>query len=210
MKIDNKQGDHFFFNSGKQGKIFLAFLIIFFVFFGIISDAFKREIHEELIWIYMTFPKVFHYNTQLIDVSQDWIFVGIIPMLILFFTCFFLTYTEDIYLYGIKHSLWLVPFILGSSVFWYYYLYYWRPSLPPAPPLVAWVPINPFLLLFGTWQGWLNILILFSINLFGALAGWQVKELIRVYIKKEEALFIKRFDNEEEKEIEGIAYHESD
>ena len=53
-------------------------------------------------------------------------------------------------------------------------------------------------------------MILFSINLFGALAGWQVKELIRVYIKKEEALFIKRFDNEEEKEIEGIAYHESD
>jgi hypothetical protein len=71
------------------------------------------------------------------------------------------------------------------------------------------VPINPFLLLFGTWQGWLNILILFAINLLGALAGWQVKELVRIYIKKEEPLYLKGTEIDEEKEMEGIKYYES-
>ena len=198
MKIDTKQGDHFFFDAGRQGKVIIAFLMVFFVFFGMIGDAFKRDIHEELIWIYMTFPKVFSYNTQLFSVNQIWIFVGIIPMLILFFICFVLTYKEDIYLYGIKLSLWLVPFILGCSIFWYSYMYYWRPAED-----LTWVPINPFLLLFGTWQGWLNILILFLINLSGALAGWHVKELVRIYIKKEESFLIKRSDNEEK--IEEIS-----
>ena len=202
MRIDTKQEDHFFFDSGRQGKLFLAFLVIFFVFFGIISDAFKRDIHEELIWIYMTFPKVFEYQTRLFsNTPQTWIYFGIIPILILFFACFILTYKEDIYLYGIKHSLWLVPFILGCSVFWYYYIYYWRPVED-----AAWVPISPFLLLFGTWQGWVNILILFAINLAGAFAGWQVKELVRIYIKKEESFLRKTFDNEEKTEVEK--FHE--
>jgi len=202
MKIDTKQGDHFFFDAGRQGKIFLAFLMVFFVFFGVISEVFKRNIHEELIWLYMTFPIVDEwFFTELLGLStlQNWNFIGIIPILILFFTCFILTYKEDIYLYGIKHSIWLVPFILVCSVFWYYYIHYWRPSED-----ATWVPISPFLLLFGSWQGWLNLLILFSINVFGALAGWHVKELVRVYIKKEEALLIKRSGNEEEKEMEEI------
>ncbi|KKN53468.1 hypothetical protein LCGC14_0602160 [marine sediment metagenome] len=201
MKIDTKQEDHFFFDAGRQGKIFLAFLLVFFVFFGIISEVWKRNIREELIWIVATFPFIDEwFFTQVLGLSalQNWNFIGIIPILILFFTCFILTYKEDIYLYGIKHSLWLVPFILGCSVFWYYYIHYWRPSEG-----ATWTPISPFLLLFGSWQGWLNILILFSINLFGALAGWQVKELVRIYIKKEEALLMKRLDSEEEKGIES-------
>ena len=202
MKIDTKQEDHFFFDAGRQGKTLLAFLMVFFVFFGVISEAFMRNIHEELIWIYMTFPRVDEWLfIEMLGFSalQDWNFIGIIPILILFFTCFIITYKEDIYLYGIKISIWLVPFILGCSVFWYYYIHYWRISDD-----ATWVPISPFLLLFGSWQGWLNILILFSINLFGALAGWQVKELVRIYIKKEEALLIKKFDNEIKTEMEEI------
>jgi len=202
MKIDTKQGDHFFFDPGRQGKIVLVFLIVFFVFFGLISEVFLRDIYEELIWIVSAFPRVDEWLfVEVLGLSalQNWNFIGIIPILILFITCFILTYKEDIYLYGIKLSMWLVPFILGCSVFWYYYIHYWRPS-----DNASWVPISPFLLLFGSWQGWLNILILFSINVCGALAGWHVKELVRINIKKEESLFIKRSDNEEEKEIEGI------
>ncbi|MHA1883526.1 MAG: hypothetical protein ACXAAI_08270 [Promethearchaeota archaeon] len=202
MKIDTKQGDHFFFDSGRQGKTILAFLLVFFVFFGVISEAYKRNIQEELIWIFMTFPKVDEFLFgELLSLP---FYIGIIPILILFFVCFIITYKEDIYLYGIKHSLWLVPFILGTSVFWYYYIHYWRPADD-----ATWVPINPFLLLFGTWQGWLNILILFAINLLGALAGWQVKELVRIYIKKEEPLYLKGTEIDEEKEMEGIKYYES-
>ena len=200
MKLDTKQGDHFFFDAGRQGKLFFAFLAVFFAFFGLISETYQRNINEELIWLFMSFPKVDEwFFIEILGLSnlQNWHFIGIIPILILFFTCFFLTYKEDIYLYGIKHSFWLVPFIIGCSFFWYYYIHYWRPRDD-----ATWVPISPFILLFGSWQGWLNILILFSINLIGAFAGWQLKELVRIYIKKEEPLLIRKFDSEEGENIE--------
>jgi hypothetical protein len=202
VRIDTKQEDHFFFDSGRQGKFFLAILIIFFAFFGVIAEAFKREIHEELIWLYLTFPKVDEWlfsGILQIPNSENWVYFGIIPILILFFTCFILTYKEDIYLYGFKHAIWFVPFIISCSFFWYSYINYWRPSAD-----ASWDAISPFILLFGSWQGWVNILILVTINLAGAFTGWQVKELVRIYIKKEESFLGNKLENEEKKEVEKL------
>lgn len=200
MKIDTKQGDHFFFDLGRQGKLFLGFLFVFFALFGIISEVFKREIHEGLIWLFSAFPRVDEWVfVEILGIpnAQNWFFIGIIPIFILFFTCFILTYKEDIYLYGFKHSLWMVPFIIGCSFFWYSYIHDWRPREDD-----TWIPTSPFILLFGSWQGWLNIFLLLIVNLTGAFAGWQVKELLRIYVKKEEPLLLKRRDTEEQIKIE--------
>ncbi|MHA2323805.1 MAG: hypothetical protein ACXACB_00270 [Promethearchaeota archaeon] len=110
-----------------------------------------------------------------------------------------LTYKEDIYLYGIKHSIWMVPFIFGTSIFWYYYIHNWQPS---ESAILVVFPPSPFTLLFGSWQGWLNILLMFMVTLTGAFVGWQVKELVRIYVKKEEPFLIKKVNMERETKIE--------
>ena len=200
MKIDTKQDDHFFFDSGRQGKFFLALLFVFFVLFGILAQAYKRTIHEELIWLFSAFQRVdrwFFIDILHISGATNWNYIGIIPILILFFTCFILTYKEDIYLYGFKHSFWIVPFIIGSAILWYCYINYWMPRDD-----ATWNPINPFFLYFATWQGWVTILLLFIVNLSGAFAGWQLKELVRIYIKKEDPLIKKA--QQERKKIKNI------
>jgi ABC-type dipeptide/oligopeptide/nickel transport system permease component len=197
VKIDTQQDDHFFFDYGKQGRVFIALLVIFFAFFGVISLAWRREIHEELIWLVLAFPKVDEwFFTELLQVpnSENWTYFGFIPILILFLTCFVVTYKEDVYLYGFKLSIWFVPFIIACSFFWYSYIHYWRPRDD-----ASWEAISPFILFFGSWQGWMTMLILFAINLTGAFTGWQVKELIRIYVKKEGATLRGVPENNEEK-----------
>jgi hypothetical protein len=43
---------------------------------------------------------------------------------------------------------------------------------------------------------------LLSINLVGAFTGWQAKELVRIYIKREEPLLISKHSTEEGEKIE--------
>ncbi|MHA1728241.1 MAG: hypothetical protein ACTSWY_05865 [Promethearchaeota archaeon] len=198
MKIDTNLEDHFFLDSGRQGKILIAFLLIFFVFFGMISEAFKHECQKELIWLWLAFPEVdrWFFTTLGLPGSENWNYIGIIPIGFLFLTCFFVTYVEDVYLYGFKFALWSVPFIIGCSFFWYSYINFWVPR-----EQVAWGAPSPFILLLGTWEGWLTILILYVINILGAFTGWQVKEFVKIYIKKEDANQIISTENREVAEI---------
>ena len=207
MKIDTELEDHYFWDFGRQGKFFIAVLIIFFGFFGVIQEAHGRWIYEELIWLWKAFPRVdsWIFSGEFELVSEETTQIGIIPILILFLTCFFITYIEDIYLYGIRLAIWLVPIILGISIFWYYYINIWQNGWDDPVAAMTWYsweqawdrglttyqwsePPNPFYLLFGFWEGWVNIIILLAINLTGAFFGWQFKEFVRIYIKHEEPL----------------------
>ena len=133
------------FDFGKQGSYILAILIIYFVFFGLICSYYGRDINQELIWLYSTIFEVYFG----------------VPALLLFFISLILTYKEDVYHYGIKNSLWLSFFILLFSFFWYWIL-----------KGFSW---NPFILLFGSYQGYLTILVLTGLSLAGALCGWRLK-----------------------------------
>jgi len=87
----------------------------------------------------------------------------------LFFICFILTYKEDIPHYGIKASLWLVPFIMGQG-----FIFYWIMD----NILLEKFTFEPFILQFTHWEGYLNVMILFVINLSGALSGMKIKQFI--------------------------------
>lgn len=158
VETDNlNEKDRVKFDFGKQGGYILAILIIYFVFFGLICSFYGRDINEELIWLYTTIFEV-NFGT---------------PALLLFFISLILTYKEDVYHYGIKNSIWLNFFIILFSFFWYWTL--------------KGFSLAPFILLFGSYQGYLTILILIAISLAGALSGWKLKEYVlkRKRIEKE-------------------------
>ncbi len=89
---------------------------------------------------------------------------SVFSVVVLFFICFLLTYKEDIPHYGIKASLWLVPFIIGQG-----FIFYW---------IMSGFTLEPFILQFAHWEGYFNVMILFVINLAGALSGMKIKQFI--------------------------------
>ncbi len=144
---------------GRQGGVILAYVIVLLGFFGIIAntimiDRFGNWIsHNDmdrtiLIWPFLTYIQNFF-----------------LPLLLLFFMSFFLTYKEDIYHYGIKASLWLVPFIVAQG-----FVFYW---------IMFGLSFEPFILQFLFVEGYVNVLILFGTALTGALIGMKVKQIIK-------------------------------
>ena len=144
---------------GRQGGVILAYVIVLLGFYGIIAntiliDRFGNWIsHNEmdrtlLIWPFLTYIQTFF-----------------LPLLLLFFISFLLTYKEDIFHYGIKASLWLVPFIVAQG-----FIFYW---------IMFGLSFEPFILQFLFVDGYVNVLILFGTALAGALFGMKVKQIIK-------------------------------
>jgi hypothetical protein len=76
--------------------------------------------------------------------------------------CFLLTYAEEIPYYGIKSSLWFVPITITFSIFWHW--------------MIFGISVEPFYLLFGHYNGYLNMIILTAINLSSSFAGMRLKQ----------------------------------
>jgi hypothetical protein len=143
---------------GRQGGVIIAYIIVLLGFFGIIANtimidrfgnwiSFTEMDRTILIWPYLTYIQNFF-----------------LPLLLLFFICFLLTYKEDIPHYGIKASLWLVPFIVAQG-----FVFYW---------IMFGFSFEPFILQFLFGEGYVNVLILFGTALTGALIGMKVKQII--------------------------------
>lgn len=146
----------------NQGGFIVALLTIFYGYFGIICNivmydpATGFQFHKSewtgghlIIWSYQAYIQTFF-----------------VPALILFFVCFLLTFKEDIPYYGIKSSIWLIPITILISFIWY-----WVSD-------VNGISIQPFILLFGTLNGYLTIFIIMALNLSGSLLGMKVKQFI--------------------------------
>lgn len=155
-KLENKEIGHIKLELKNQGGFITGFLLIFFLYFGAISNIImfnelgfqipKNEWTEGflLIWSYQTYLRTYF-----------------IPPLILFLVCFIITYREDNPHYGIKNSIWFIPLIVLVSFLWYW--------------IIFGVFIDPFLLQFASWQGYINLIILLAISLSGAISGMRLK-----------------------------------
>ncbi|MCF2140482.1 MAG: hypothetical protein K9W44_10560 [Candidatus Lokiarchaeota archaeon] len=133
-------------NFKRIGNFSISVIIIHFIFFGIICNYLNYNTDERLIWFYQLYFEIYH---------------GIL-ILILIVTSAFLVYQEDISIIGIKQVLRLGSVIIIFSVLWYWEEFGFS--------------INPFILIFGFFQGYLNFLILFTILLIGALIGRKFKQ----------------------------------
>jgi len=151
---------------GRQGGIFLGYIIIILGFYGIIANTVMMDQFDE--WI----PFLDMDRTLLIwpylSSSQNFF----LPFLLLFIVCFALTYKEDIPAYGIKASLWLIPIIIAEG-----FIFYW---------LMFGISLEPFILQFLYFEGYINVMLLFLTVVSGSFLGMLLKKLV---VKRKEGVY---------------------
>ena len=162
MPNNSKDRGNWKIDWGRQGRVTFVYLIVFLGYYGIIvnffmfdegNDWFSFEIIPETVIIMIFWTYEFFLASFML------------PCLLLFFVCFWLTYKEDIAHYGIRASLWLVPFIVFEGFFFYLIMFGFS--------------FEPFVLQFVSIKGYINLLIIFGINICGALSGMYLKKYIK-------------------------------
>lgn len=146
---------------GRQGGVILAYIIVLLGYYGIVANIVMVD-----EWISLTVQTWISF-TEMNRTVLFWTFeiygqTFYLPLLLVFFVCFLLTYKEDIPHYGIKASIWLVPCIIVEAFIFYWIMFGFR--------------IEPIIWQFGDWRGYLNIIILFACTLSGAISGMKVKQ----------------------------------
>lgn len=144
----------------RQSNFILTLLLIHFVFFGFICNIYLKNIGEELLFLYQI---LFNPTT-------------ILSLVILIAIVFFMVIREDFLEYGIRNSIWLTPFIIGMSWFWYWFL--------------NGLDITFIGQYFIRIESYLTILSILAINFLTAIMTSIIKEKYKKYIEK-----IKKIDN---------------
>ena len=172
MANKQKNKGYWKINWGRQGRVTFAYIIVFLVYYGIIVNLFMFD--EGNDWF--SFENVSGSRPPVIAIPNAvksmlfWTYEFFLasftlPCLLLFFVCFWLTYKEDIAHYGIRASLWLVPFIIFEGFLFYFIMFGFS--------------FEPFVLQFAHIKGYINLLILFLLNICGALSGMYLKKYIK-------------------------------
>ncbi|MHA1728328.1 MAG: hypothetical protein ACTSWY_06310 [Promethearchaeota archaeon] len=143
----------------NQGKFLVGLFTIFYTYYGFICN----------MLMYNDFGNQIQKNAWteghlIIWAQEAYLRTFFLPALVLFLVCFLITVGEDIPYYGIKNAFWYIPFVIGLSLVCHWFVFG--------------VSAEPFILLFGNYQGYLHILIVTVINLSGALLGLKVKRLV--------------------------------
>ncbi|MHA1669662.1 MAG: hypothetical protein ACTSV5_03685 [Promethearchaeota archaeon] len=139
---------------GRQGNFIFALLLIHFVFFGYICNIYEKNIGDGILFLYK------------IIFSP----LSILSGIILFVIVFIMVVRENFYEYGIRNSIWLIPFIIFMSWIWYWFIYGFDLSI-----------IGFY---FIRLESYLTILTLLGINLIAALIASIAKEKYARFIKK--------------------------
>ena len=160
---------------GRQGRVIFAYLIVFFVYYGIIVNLFMFD--EGIEWFSfdqidiirdINMPEA--VKSMLFWTYEYYLASFMLPLLLLFLVCFWLTYKEDIAHYGIRASLWLVIFIIIEGFLFYFIMFGFS--------------LEPLVLQFATLKGYINLLILFGVNVCGALSGMFLKKYVRKQMRE--------------------------
>ncbi|MHA2180024.1 MAG: hypothetical protein ACXAAH_01230 [Promethearchaeota archaeon] len=147
---------------GRQGRVILAYILVFIGYYGIIVNFFMLDQGNN----WFSFEDIPEAVKSMIFWTYEYILPSfMLPWLLLFFICLWLTYKEDIAHYGIRASLWLVPFIVFEGFILYLIMFGFS--------------FEPLGIQFASIKGYINLLILFTINLCGALSGKYLKRYVK-------------------------------
>ena len=139
---------------GRQGNFIVALLLLHFVFFGYISNVYEKNIGDGVLFLYKVI-----FNP-----------LSILSGIILFGIVFLMVLRENFFEYGLRNSIWLIPFIIVMSWIWYWF-------------------INGFdIFMIGIYftrlETYINILVLLGINLLSALLAAITKESYARFSKR--------------------------
>lgn len=157
-----------YFSSMLSPILFILILIALMVLIIVFSlkDWHSLLILLILIPVFTIFILDLYWNlfniVNVINTGTLYLTVQAFSIVLLFIVCFALTYKEDIPEYGIKASLWMVPLIIALGFFFY--------------TLMFGFSLEPFVLQFGSGEGYINILILILTVLSGSLSGMKIKK----------------------------------
>ena len=149
----------------------ILFILILVLLMGLIIFFSLYEWHSKIL-LSILIPVYLVYT---LDILSNVLFLGLVietetffftfqgfMIIILFLVCLVLTYKEDIPQYGIKASLWFVPFIIAFGFLFY--------------TIMFGASFEPFILQFGSPEGLMDILILFLTVISGSLSGMKFKK----------------------------------
>ena len=142
----------------RQGNFILALLLLHFVFFGYLSNVYEKTIGEGVLFLYQVI-----FNP-----------ISILSGIILFGIVFLMVLRENFYEYGIRNSIWLIPFIIVMSWIWYWF--------------INGFDITMIGIYFLRYETYINILVLLGINLLSALLAAITKESYARYSRKIEEI----------------------
>ncbi len=147
------------FDFGRQGNLILALLLIHFVFFGYLSNVYYKDIGLNILYL---------HNVLFNPISY-------ISTIILFIIIFIMTFRENFFEYGIRNSIWTIPFIMVESWVWYWFIF-------------EKFDITIITYYFVQIESYITILTLFLIILSASLLGAMAKEKYKRYIIKAQVL----------------------
>ncbi|MHA2287234.1 MAG: hypothetical protein ACXABG_00480 [Promethearchaeota archaeon] len=136
----------------RQTNFILALLLIHFVFFGYLSNFYAKNIGERVLFLYQV---LFHPQTYFASI----ILAGIV---------FLMAFRERFYEYGIRNSIWLVPFIIIQSWIWYWFI-------------IGSFDISVIWGYFTRIESYITILTLLGINMFAAILAAIARERFNTY-----------------------------
>ena len=154
--MKNEEKGYFGIDWGRQGGVIALYIVVLLGYYGIIANTVMFDQYGD--WISFTVMN----RSILIYTFQSYVQSFFLPAVLLFLVSFLLTYKEEIYQYGLKASIWIVPLLIAEGFIFYFIMFGFS--------------AEPFLWQFMTFEGYLNILILFGLLLLGSLTGMKLKQ----------------------------------
>ncbi|MHA1869340.1 MAG: hypothetical protein ACTSXF_00190 [Promethearchaeota archaeon] len=144
----------------KVSKFLITLLAVYYLVFGYICNIFEQTPGEHLLFIYTAFFD-----------RESWL------SLILFIAILtFQAYKEDFLVYSVKNNIWLTPFIILISWFWYIINYN--------------VVFEPIVMYFMSIKGYINIGLLLLFEVLCGILGAYLKSKRRESIIKKRRGYI--------------------
>ena len=154
--LNEKEKGYFKIEWGRQGGVILGYIVVLLGYYGIIANTVMFDQYG--YWISFTEMD----KSLLIFTYQTYFQSFFLPALLLLLVSFLLTYKEETPQYGIKASIWIVPLLIAQGFIFYFIMFGFS--------------IEPFILQFVSIEGYLNVLILYGLVIFGSVCGMKLKQ----------------------------------